>query len=130
MTIIPSQQWDPQEPENIWRLLSTKRLEIIPISMRLLFQMTFPSGKRRGVGISWNAFSKVKDVSLRPYQAVVVSLEDAFLNNHGNKTIHLIKYWNSKDKKRCAGGQFFFTLEEWSHFWRHIFEDIYNYVNR
>ena len=101
------------------------------MSMRLLFQKTFPSGKRRGVGISWNAFSRMKDVSLRPYQAVVVSLEeDVFLNNYGNKTIHLIKYCNSKDKKRCAGGQLFFTLDEWSHFWRHIFEDTYNYVNR
>ena len=48
---MPSQQWDPQEQENIWRLSSTKRIKIIPISMRLLFQKTFPSGKRRGVGI-------------------------------------------------------------------------------
>ena len=99
--------------------------------MRVLFQRKLPSGDRRGVGISWEAFSRMKDVALRPYQAIVVSLEeDVFLNNYGNKTIHLIKYCNSKDEKRCTGGQFFFTLDEWKYFWSDIYDCIYDYVNR
>ena len=43
--------------------------------MRILFQRMLPSGKR-GLSISWNAFSQMKDVSLKPYQKVVVSLEE------------------------------------------------------
>ena len=44
-----------------------------------------PSGKR-GLSISWNAFSHMKDVSLRPYKKVVVSLEEnVFLNSYANK---------------------------------------------
>lgn len=98
--------------------------------MRILFQRMLPSGKR-GLSISWNAFSEMKDVSLRPYQKVVVSLEEnVFLNSYGNKTIHLYKHCTSKDNKACIGGQFFFTFDEWSYFWSQIYDDIYNYVNR
>ena len=74
--------------------------------MRILFQRLVASGKR-GLSISWEAFSQMKDVSLRPYQKIVVSLEESVcLNAYGNKTIHLYKHCTSKDNKSCVGGQF------------------------
>ena len=120
-----------QAADNSWRLSNTKHIKLIPTSMRILFQRELSSGKRRGVSISWHAFSQMKDVTLRPYKAVVVSLEeDVFLNNYGDKTIHLIKYCNSKDNKRCTGGQFFFTMDEWKIFWNDIYDFICKYVSR
>lgn len=128
-SIMSSQQQQTGQQNN-WCISSTKHVKIIPSSMRILFQRMLPSGKR-GLSISWNAFSQMKDVSLRPYQKVVVSLEEnVFLNSYANKTIHLYKHCTSKDNKACIGGQFFFTYDEWSYFWSQIYDDIYNYVNR
>lgn len=76
----------------------------------------------RGVGISSTAFTKMDDVSLAPLMSLELE-KDVILKNDGDR-IHLVKYCTTSDKKRCSGGQFFFSPHEWQLFWNKIYKQI------
>lgn len=66
------------------------------------------------------SYNKMEDVSLMPNMRVDLD-RNISLINFGNR-IQLIKYCTSGDGKRCEGGFFTFTLNEWQTFWKNYFE--------
>ena len=82
----------------------------------------------RGLSISKDALGKMEDVTITP--GMEVELEsNVYLRNYG-KQIHMVKYCMTKDAKRCDGGFFTFTPDEWIYFWTKIRAPLLDYVNK
>ena len=76
----------------------------------------------RGLGISKDAFFKMEDVTIVPSMRIELEPE-VWLINYG-RSVHMVKYCLTRDKKRCNGGFFTFTPKEWNYFWTSIRQNI------
>lgn len=99
-----------------WLFNEVKQVKVSPNKQRLIFQK---KGKYiRGLSISKAAFSQMEDVTITPGMRLEVE-PNVWLINYGTD-ITLVKHCLTHDNKRCDGGFFQFTPQEWSFFWTHI----------
>jgi len=78
--------------------------------------------RNRGIVIDSHSMLQMDDVSIDPNYYKWLN-EKVLLKNDG-KGVRLTKYCISSDDKRCNGGFFYFTPEEWQYFWKDIREEI------
>lgn len=100
---------------NVWKLSDTKLVKITLASLRIIFRRKLPSG-HRSIGLSMEAFSNIKDISNLPQSLISLDKNTNLYNNCG-RNIHLVRYCNSRDREKCIGGIFIFTMDEWLLFW-------------
>ena len=81
----------------------------------------------RGISITKDAFRKMEDVTIVPGMEVVLE-NNVHLKNYG-KNVNLVKYCETKDNKRCEGGFFSFSLNDWLYFWTVMRPGINAYFN-
>lgn len=110
-----------------WNISTGKKVKLLPRTMRVLFQREMAKSMR-GVSISPEAFAKMDDVSITPFMSLELE-KDVVLKNDGDR-IHLVKYCTTFDDKRCTGGQFFFTPNNWQVFWNEIYNQIDQQIKR
>ena len=109
-----------------WLFNDVKQVKVSPNKQRVLFQR---KGKYiRGLSISKEAFSRMEDVTIKPGMRIEVET-NVWLSNYG-KDITLVKYCLTRDNKRCDGGFFQFTPQEWSFYWRHIRKKVMEYFDK
>ena len=99
----------------MWKLSDLKLVKITLPSLRIIFLRKLPSGDRR-IGLSMEAFSNIEDISNHPQFSISLD-ENTNLYDNCGRGIHLVRYCNSRDQKRCVGGIFIFTMDEWRLFW-------------
>ena len=110
-----------------WFFDDYKAVKVVANNSRILFQR---KGNKytRGLGISKDAFLKMEDVSIVPDMRIELEPE-VWLTNYG-KSIHMVKYCLTRDKKRCNGGFFTFTPKEWNYFWTSIRQKVINHFDK
>ena len=64
----------------------------------------------------------MEDITLQP--GLKMEQEpDVMLINQGSR-IMLVKYCMTYDQKRCEGGLFNFTANEWLYFWKNLYKQM------
>ena len=100
---------------NKWYFNDYKVIKVFGKDDRIAFQR---KGSKftytRGVTLSKRAFLNIEDVTITP--GMKVELEPNCVLTNLGKRVHLVKYCLTRDKKRCDGGFFYFTLMEWQNF--------------
>lgn len=108
-----------------WRIDEKKVVKLMK-NGRIAFQQQ--KGRyNRGLSLSKDGFLKMEDVSIAPANRIEVE-PNVWLINYG-QYIQLVKYCLTRDHKRCDGGIFFFTPEEWMQFWTKTREQIRNFFH-
>ena len=113
--IVARYQTPPPAPgmRNKWYFRDYKLIKVFGKDNRVAFQCK-GTAYTRGVTLSKAAFLKIEDVTIVP--GMRLELESNCVLANLGKRIQLIRYCFTRDKVRCHGGFFYFTLPEWQHF--------------